>query len=105
MVVTAKYNDGTSKEVTGYSYPVTALAVGTTSITITYSEGGVTETTTVAITVKSSFDPAGILSDFTYVDNGDGTYTITGWKGTLNGASSTTCSIPDSDKIIVNPLA
>lgn len=52
MVVTAHYNDGSSAAVTGYTYsPTGALSQGTTAITVSYSEGGVTKTATQAITV------------------------------------------------------
>ena len=102
MVVTASYNDGTTKAVTGYTYPTSTLTAGATSITISYTESGLTYTTTVAITVAAAFD-TGILQDFTYETNSDGTYTLTGWKGTLNGVASTEVSIPDNASIIVNP--
>ena len=54
MEVTATYNDGTTKKVT--SYTITDgnnLTAGKTSVTISYTENGVTKTTTQAITVKS----------------------------------------------------
>lgn len=52
MVVTAHYNDGSSAAVTGYTYsPTGALSQGNTTITVSYSEGGVTKTDTQAITV------------------------------------------------------
>lgn len=41
------------------------------------------------------------LIDFEYTKNNDGTVTLTGWKGTLNGAPSTELVIPDSDRIIL----
>jgi hypothetical protein len=44
-----------------------------------------------------------LLQDFTYESNSNGTYTLTGWKGTLNGVTSTQCVIPNSNLIIVNP--
>lgn len=54
MVVTAHYNDGSSAAVTGYTYsPSGALATGNTTITVSYSEGGVTKTDTQAITVTA----------------------------------------------------
>ena len=54
MVVAAHYTDGQSRAVTGYTYsPTGALAAGNTAITISYSEGGVTKTTTQAITVTT----------------------------------------------------
>lgn len=40
-----------------------------------------------------------ILVDFEYTDNGDGTATITGWKGTKDGAVSTEIVIPDNNNI------
>ena len=52
MVVTAYYTDETSRTVTGYTYsPTGALNMSSTTITVSYSEGGVTKTTTQAITV------------------------------------------------------
>lgn len=36
-----------------------------------------------------------VLKDFEYVVEDDGTYTLTGWKQTLNGQPSTECVIPD----------
>ena len=54
MVVTANYTDGSSKTVTGYTYsPTSQLSKGTTTITVSYSEGGVTKTTTQSITVTA----------------------------------------------------
>ena len=55
MVVTASYGTGqavlATAEVSGYSVSPSVLTDGTTSITITYSEGGETCTTTLAVTV------------------------------------------------------
>ena len=42
-----------------------------------------------------------LLIDFGYNDNGDGTYTITEWKQTYNGVSSTELIIPDDPRIIL----
>ena len=57
MVVTAYYTDDTSRAVTGYTYsPTGALAMNNTTITISYSEGSVTEQTTQAITVAKVLD-------------------------------------------------
>lgn len=54
MVVTAHYNDGSSAAVSGYTYsPNGALAAGNNTITVSYSEGGVTRTDTQAITVTT----------------------------------------------------
>ena len=55
MVVTASYGTGqavlATAEVSGYSVSPSILTDGTTSVTITYSEGGETCTTTLAVTV------------------------------------------------------
>ena len=54
MVVTAYYTDGSSGAVTGYTYsPTGALAAGNTTITVSYTEGDVTKTTTQAIKVTT----------------------------------------------------
>jgi hypothetical protein len=45
--------------------------------------------------------PASNLDDFEYTDNGNGTYTLTGWKGTANGVTSTEMIIPDDPSIIL----
>lgn len=41
------------------------------------------------------------LIDFEYTKNNDGTYTLTAWKGTLNGEPSTELVIPDDPRIIL----
>ena len=46
----------------------------------------------------SGSDP---LIDFEYTDNGDGTYTLTAWKGTKNGVPSTELVIPNMASIIL----
>lgn len=55
MVVTASYGTGqavlATAEVSGYSVSPSILTDGTTSVTISYSEGGETCTTTLAVTV------------------------------------------------------
>ena len=42
-----------------------------------------------------------LLKDFTYINNGNGTYTLTGWKGTYNGVASTEIHIPNDSRIIL----
>ena len=62
-----------------------------------------TELTTIicdGVTVWTSFDTS-ILKDFTYTDNGNGTYTLTGWKGTKDGVASTELVVPNNNKVIV----
>ena len=40
------------------------------------------------------------LIDFNYEENEDGTYTLTSWKGTFNGESSTEIRIPNDPRVI-----
>lgn len=100
MVIAAITYDGTTKEIIDYTYPTDRLIEGVTSIEIVYKENGLTYTVSVPINV-SAFDAENILIDFEYTDNGDGTYTITDWKGTYNGETSTEIIIPDYECIIV----
>lgn len=100
MIVVATYPDGSTKEVTGYTYYSERLTEGMDAFEISYSEAGSIYTDIVQISV-SPFDAATALIDFTYTDNGDGTYTITGWKQTLNGEPSTELIVPDNPAIIL----
>ena len=53
MVVTATYSDGSSAAVSNYSIsPTTFTSVGSQSVTISYTEHGVTKTNTTAVTVN-----------------------------------------------------
>lgn len=53
MVVRATYSDGATANVTGYTYSPTALnTVGTQTITVSYTERGITNTTTLSVTVE-----------------------------------------------------
>lgn len=47
------------------------------------------------------FNPETDLKDFEYESDGSGSYTLTGWKGTLNGEPSEEMIIPDNKKIIL----
>lgn len=104
MVVTANYTDGSGKIVTGYTYsPTSQLSKGTTMITVSYSEGGVTKTTTQSITVtaisstlnSNSWATIKAVSDAgkgdSYWDVGD-TKTIT-INGTVQGFTFSNLSI------------
>lgn len=53
MVVTATMADGSKKTVTDYTCSPTTMADNTTAVTVSYSEGGVTKTTTTPVTVTS----------------------------------------------------
>ena len=55
MVVTATYSDSSTQVVANYTYsPTTALTTANTSVTVSYTENGVTKTATQAITVASA---------------------------------------------------
>lgn len=53
MVIEATMSNGTKKTVTGYTCSPTTMAANTTAVTVSYSEGGVTKTTTTPVTVTS----------------------------------------------------
>ena len=75
MEVTAYYSDSTSAVITTYSIsPSGTLPYGTTSVTISYSEGGITETTTQNVSVSiRTYD----YTNSTVITSG-GTYTLSG---------------------------
>lgn len=100
MTIVATTYDGTTKEITDFIYPSSYILDNDTFIEIKYIEAGITHIATVPITVNP-FNPAIILIDFNYTDNGDGTYTVIGWKGTYNGEASTEIIIPDNGLIRV----
>ncbi len=53
MVVTATYSDGATAAVTGYTTSPSALStVGTQTITVSHTEGSVTKTATLSVTVE-----------------------------------------------------
>ena len=73
-------------------------------LTLSYVyDGELLFTTTLELTI-GDFDPAVTLVDFEYTDNNNGTYTIGGWKGTLNGQPSTEIVIPNNSKIILQTI-
>jgi hypothetical protein len=101
MIVTAICQDGTTKTVKKYT--CTHNIFDGKDIEIAYEECGIIYSTTVDINNFTivPFDPALRLVDFDYTENNDGTYTITGWKQTLNGEPSTEMIVPDNNLIIL----
>ena len=99
MIVTATCEDGSTKVINDYSFSTDAFTLddltNNKNFEIVYTEGVQTFTTHVLITLATSLD------DFEYTTNDDGTYTLTGWKGTLNGETSTIIAIPDDSSIII----
>lgn len=70
---------------------------------ITIPEGVVTQITdasgNILWTSRVKFDETPV--DFEYTKNSDGTYTLTAWKGTLNGVASTELVVPDDQRIVL----
>ena len=54
----------------------------------------------IARLIFAGFDIS-ILQDFDYIENDDGTFTLTAWKGTYKGKDSTIMVTPDSELVIV----
>ena len=78
MTVTANYSDGTKKPVTGYTVtPSGALTVNDSSVTVTYTEGGITRTAVLEITVKA----AAVYYKITFHANGGSVTPAAGTTG------------------------
>lgn len=53
------------------------------------------------VVFEKGIDPAIVLIDFDYINNGDGTYEIIDWKGTYQGEPSSKCVVPNYKEIIL----
>ena len=95
MIVVGVYHDGTTREITDYTYYADDFTPDNMVFTVYYKEAGITYSIDVDL-IKDVY-----LVDFDYINNGDGTYTLTGWKGTLNGEPSTELVIPSGPKFIL----
>ena len=96
-VVIAAGEDGSERQVTGFTYPEVVPSADNPEITIHYTEF---DRDFIAIaTLPSIKSMRDVLIDFEYTAEADGTYTITGWKETLNGEPSTELIIPDNKLI------
>lgn len=100
MIITATYYDGVIKEITDYTYYTEVLTEDISQLEITYNDSGINYSLIIPLTVIP-FDPTVVLIDFEYTSNEDGTYTLTGWKETLNGEASTELIIPNNSLIKV----
>lgn len=101
LVVNAVRYDGSKSENIQVTHNAPSpLSTDVTSVTLSYNEFGKTYTVELPITV-AAFAEEAILVDFDYTDNGDGTYTLTGWKGTNQGVESTEMIIPNYSSIIL----
>ena len=92
LIIAAYCEDGSTKEIINYKC---SNIDENGKVIITYIENGSEYTTTVNVEIIE------YLSDFTYTSNEDGTVTITGWKGTLNGVSSTEMVFPNDPRVIL----
>lgn len=97
MVIAAVMQDGSTNVIEGYSYTEYVMS---DNIEIQYVEVGTVHALSIPVTV-TEFDPTVALVDFDYTTNDDGTYTLTGWKGTYQGVTSTEMIVPNNNKIIV----
>ena len=94
MEVTATYSNGATLIATGWTYsPTGALAEGAQSVTILYTEGGVTAQTTQAITAQKASFPVPSQSSPLVYTGGQQTPQWTGYDSaemTIGGTSAAT---------------
>lgn len=94
MVVTLKYKNGETRDITDYTYTLERITHGIL-VHITYNETYIPLTTTIEAGIDE-------YVDFIYEDNGDGTFTILDWKGTYLGEPNEDyCFLPDSEDVIL----
>ena len=98
MVVTASYSDSQTKTVTGYSCsPTTFSTIGNQVVTVSYTENGVTQTTTFNVTInrKSVAKPTW-KSNLTYTGSAQSVSSASYWNNyntsymTISGTTSAT---------------
>lgn len=99
VAVVATCQDGTTRKITPKSYSPTVVTADTTQIDVEYEELGEVFTTNFPVSVLPISEAE--LVDFNYIINDDKTITITGWKQTLDGTTSTKMVVPDSDAIYI----
>lgn len=95
MVVTATYSNGTTLIVSGYTVAPDPLTVGTTEVTITYTEDGVSKTATQAVTVSKAQVPVPTVS-------GTLTYDGTEQSPTISNEPSLTVATRGGDASAIN---
>lgn len=95
MILTAIGMDGSTREITNYTYDVVTTS-NANNFVISYTEMGITHTVTISLDLHDFS-----LIDFEYIITSDGKYELTAWKGTYNGEPSTRIIVPDSELIIV----
>ena len=98
--ISAIYPDGTTAIIDPEKLICATEFVGpdTTELEVLYIECDRKYSTIVPVTV-TPFDPVTTLMDFSYSEESDGIYMITGWKGTYNGEPSTELILPGNSYI------
>lgn len=97
MVVVATYEDGTTEELPLAPWVDSVPITGETS-RLSYEQGN----NVISIIFNVNIIPMDeALIDFEYTVNDNGTYTITAWRGTLNGEPSTEMVVPNSSLIYI----
>ena len=97
------YNGGVSSlivDVEDIIIPSNPLTLDDNSVVVKYFYQGITYEVVIPIDVDT-FKTQFTLIDFNFIDNGNDTYTLTEWKGTLNGIPSTELVIPNNKRIIL----
>lgn len=97
MIVKRINFDESLTQITNYTYNEYV----TNPFVISYTDNAeITHTATIELDIQER-TPETTLQDFGYIDNGDGTYTLTDWNKTLNGQTSTEVNIPNESYVIL----
>ena len=95
LKIIAYCEDGSTKVLEDYTCSPIVNGIST----ITYTELGITYTTTISLGATTA---ANLLKDFNYTSESGGTeYTLNGWKQTSNGASSTELNVPNNPGVSI----
>lgn len=97
IVVCSNHVENGYEEITDYTYTIenTAEAI---NVTINCKINDTEHSTIISLPFVNADT---MFADFEYTKNDDGTYTLTSWKGTVNGVESAECVIPVSDLVLV----
>ena len=100
MKVTATYADSSTTEVSGYTVsPSGNLAAGTTQVTVTFTEGGITKTATQTITVASKPSDGANNSGGNGGSSGGGSSSGGSSGGSTGGSNAATDTKTDTSTI------